>query len=92
MGVPSSTPRRGVSPETWTSWASTPVSTPPPVGVDPAVVGGPGHLPNQGSELAVDLVDGRLQMALRLLWGPSMLHRQSDQGHGHLPPRWRDPT
>ena len=56
-----------------------------PVEPDPAVVGRPSHLPNQGSELAMDLGDGRPHGAPRLLQRPSVLHRQVDPGAWHTP-------
>jgi hypothetical protein len=51
--------------------------TPEPHLVEPdsAVVGRPSRLSNRGSDLAVDLGDGRLPGALRLLQRPSVLQR-----------------
>jgi hypothetical protein len=51
------------------------------IALDPAVVDRPEHLPNQGPALAEDLVDGRLQGALRLFQRLSVLSREGDQGH-----------
>ena len=58
--------------------------TPEPHLVEPdsAVVGRPSRLSNRGSDLAVDLGDGRLPGALRLLQYSSVLQRSVDLGHG----------
>ena len=64
-----------------------------PIEPDPTVAGRPSHLPNQGSDLAVELGDGRLQVALRLLQRPSVLRRQLESGAWPLPsPVWKVST
>jgi hypothetical protein len=52
-----------------------------PIQSDPALIGRPRDLADQGAELAHHLVDGRLQVAPCLFQTLSVLYRQIDQWH-----------